>query len=111
MKNPKLAAVKAKFKSQEAVCHKVLSTLSLFANKSRFRILCALCEGEFCVSELVEAVCLGKVSNISQQLKMLTLAGLIESSRKNKNIIYRLKDERVRAIVKFLELHYVRQGA
>jgi DNA-binding transcriptional ArsR family regulator len=110
MKNPSILVVQAKFKSQEAVCHKVLSTLSLFANKSRFRILCALCESEFCVNELVEAVGLGKVSNISQQLKMLTLAGLIAPSRRNKNIIYRLKDERVRAIVQFLEHHYVKKG-
>jgi DNA-binding transcriptional ArsR family regulator len=107
--NAKLKAVQTKFKSQEAVCHKVLTTLSLLANKSRFRILCALCESEFCVNELVEAVGLGKVSNISQQLKMLTLAGLISPFRRNKNIIYTLKDERVRAIVQFLELHYVKQ--
>jgi DNA-binding transcriptional ArsR family regulator len=110
MINPKLRAVAAKFKSQEAVCHKVLSTLALFANKSRFRILCALCEGDFCVNDLVCVVGLGGVSNISQQLKMLTLAGLIQSSRQHKNIIYGLKDKRVREIVKFLEKQYVKQG-
>jgi DNA-binding transcriptional ArsR family regulator len=109
MINPKLIAVQKKFKSQEAVCHKVLTTLSLFANKSRFRILCALCEGDFCVNELVGVVGQGKVSNISQHLKMLSLAGLIEYTRQNKNIIYRLKDKRVRAIVRFLEHHYVNQ--
>ncbi|MDD5676200.1 MAG: metalloregulator ArsR/SmtB family transcription factor [Chitinivibrionales bacterium] len=110
MINPKLRAIQAKFKSQETVCHKVLSTLSLFANKSRFRILCALCEGDFCVSELVGVVGQGKTSNISQQLKMLSLAGLIGSSRDHKKIIYRLKDVRVRAIVRFLEQNYVKQG-
>ena len=106
MKDIKLA-VRLKFQEQDAVCRTVLTTLSLFANKTRFRILCALAQGEFCVNDLVEVVGTGKSPHISQQLKMLSLAGLIQSERRQKRVFYRLKDRRVKKIIHFLEKHYV----
>lgn len=90
-----------------AVCQKVIDVLSLFSNKTRFRILCALAEGDFCVNDLKEVVGLGKVSNTSQQLKLLTLAGVLEKQRDKQQIIYRLKDKRVRQLIDFLKAIYM----
>lgn len=94
-----------------AVCQKVIDVLSLFSNKTRFRILCALAEGDFCVNDLREVVDLGKVSNISQQLKLLTLAGVLEKQKYKQQVIYRLKDERVRQLIDFLKTNYMNNEA
>lgn len=63
----------------------------LFSNKGRFRIACLLARSEFCVNEITEVVSKGKTSNISQQLKILTLSGVIERRREDQRILYCLK--------------------
>lgn len=79
----------------------MMSMLSLVSNQIRFRILCLLTVGSFCVNDIVEFVG-GKSSNVSQQLKILLLAGYIANERVGKQIYYRLDDERVRALIEFL---------
>ncbi len=74
---------------------------SLFANEKRFRLLCALSEADACVSELCRLVG-GTPSNISQQLKMLALAGYLERTRHERTITYHLKDTRIRDTIAFL---------
>jgi DNA-binding transcriptional ArsR family regulator len=100
--------IKELFSRNMAVCQKVIDVLSLFSNKTRFRILCALAEGDFCVNDLLEMIGLGKISNISQQLKLLTLAGVLEKQRDKQRIIYCLKDERVRQLIDFLKSTYMK---
>jgi DNA-binding transcriptional ArsR family regulator len=95
--------MKQAFKKNEAVCARVLGLFHLFSHKGRFRIACLLARGEFCVHEIVEVVDQGKLSNISQQLKMLTLSGVIERRRENQRILYSLKDKRVRNMIEFLQ--------
>ena len=89
-----------RFQDEEA-CHQMMSMLSLVSNQARFRILCLLTVGEFCVNDIVRLVG-GKSSNISQQLKILTLAGYVSKERVGKQIYYTLQDERVRSLVEFL---------
>ena len=48
----------------------------------------------------------GRHSNISQQLKMLTLAGYLTKERKERLIIYHLHDEKIKTTVKFLCEHF-----
>jgi DNA-binding transcriptional ArsR family regulator len=79
----------------------------LFSNKGRFRIACLLARGEFCVNEITEVVSEGKLSNISQQLKMLALSGVIERRRENQHILYRLKDPRVGKMIQFLQEQFL----
>jgi peroxiredoxin family protein len=71
--------IQKEFQSNEALCVGLIGIFQLIANKCRFRIVCTLTRGEFCVNDIAEIVGETKVSNISQHLKMLRLAGLIAS--------------------------------
>ena len=82
-------------------CDRILKMFSLFSNDTRFRILCVLKEGDFCVNDIVEFVG-GKHSNISQQLKMLTLAGYLTKERRERSVYYHLDDEKIKATIDFL---------
>jgi DNA-binding transcriptional ArsR family regulator len=95
------------FQSNEAVCARVLTLFHLLSNKARFRIVCLLARGEFCVHEIAEVVGAGRLSNISQQLKMLTMAGVIVRRRDHTRILYTLKDERIRTMIEFLRLQFL----
>ncbi len=83
-------------------CTEVIGTLSLLANERRLRILCALNEEDLSVAQIARAVG-GRISGVSQQLKMLTLAGHLERRREEKSVIYHLRDPRVRRILHFLK--------
>jgi DNA-binding transcriptional ArsR family regulator len=100
--SPAAAEIKKEFQSNEAVCGKVLTLFHLASNKTRFRIICMLARGEFCVNEIVEVLGKGKPSNVSQQLKILTLAGLLNRRREGRQILYVLADDRLRDMVEFL---------
>ena len=99
--------LKEAFKRNEVVCAKVMQLFQLFSNKGRFRIACLLSRGEFCVNEITEIVSEGKASNISQQLKMLALSGVIDRRRENQRILYRLKDRRVGKMIQFLQEQFL----
>ncbi len=51
----------------------------------------------------------GKLSHISQQLMILRLAGIVQKRRSNKLMLYAIKDERVRRLIEFLCLQYLKQ--
>lgn len=87
---------------EQARCERVVSTLALLANARRLRILCALADGDLSVAEIVRAVN-GRISGVSQQLKLLTLAGHLQRRRADRSVIYRLTDPRVRRILHFLK--------
>ncbi len=101
-------AAKEEFKKNSAVCERVVTLLHLISNKARFRIICLLSQGEFCVNEIMDVVNEGKLSNISQQLTILRLAGIVQKRRNNKRILYIIKDERVRRLIGFLRLQYLK---
>ena len=97
-------AVAEAFKDRRK-CEKVLGMFSLFSNEKRFKILCVLSEGDLCVSEIARLV-EGKRSNVSQQLKLLTLAGYLEKRREERSIYYHLKDQRIKKILQFLKREF-----
>lgn len=99
--------MRLEFQGNEAVCAKVLTLFHLLSNKARFRIVCLLARGEFCVHEIADVVGAGRLSNISQQLKMLTMAGVIERRRDQTRILYTLKDKRIRRMVNFLRVQFM----
>ena len=99
--------IKARFQANEKVCEKVMDIFSLVANKTRFRILCALKEGDFCVNDIVDLIQMGKISNISQQLRLLSMAGIVEKRRDKKKMFYHLKDKKIRKMIGFLESNYL----
>ena len=98
--------IKERFTDNENVCQRVTGILSLMSNKTRFRILCTLAEGDFCVTEIVEAVQAGKLSNISQPLRILTLAGVLEKTREKQRVIYHLRDRRLAKLIETLEKQF-----
>ncbi|HUX41663.1 MAG TPA: metalloregulator ArsR/SmtB family transcription factor [Rectinemataceae bacterium] len=81
---------------------RAVRTLSLMANGMRLEILYMLIEGDRSVSELVTGSG-GSFSAVSQQLKLLTLGGLLDRRRDGRNIYYKLKDAGVSAILKLVE--------
>jgi ArsR family transcriptional regulator len=84
-----------------AKCDFFLNLLSLLANRYRFRILCLLADGDRCVADITAQVG-GQGSNISQQLKTLTLAGSVTKRREGKMVYYGLRDTRIRRLLQFL---------
>jgi DNA-binding transcriptional ArsR family regulator len=99
--------LKTFFRANEESCAHVITLFQLLSNKARFHIMCLLVRGEFCVNEIVEVVNEGKLSNVSQQLKILSLSGVIKRRKVDRNVLYSLKDERVRKIVQFLQTQYL----
>jgi ArsR family transcriptional regulator len=87
------------------VCDKVLGMFSLFSNEKRFKILCVLSESDLCASEIARLV-EGKRSNVSQQLKLLTLAGYLEKRREQRSVYYHLKDHKIKKILQFLKQEF-----
>ncbi len=104
---PLCRELKQAFEKNEAVCARVIQLFQLFSHKGRFRIACLLARGEFCVNEITEVVSEGKTSNVSQQLKMLALSGVIERRREDQRILYRLKDKRVSSMIEYLQKHFL----
>lgn len=102
-----MSVYKERFISNDLVCEKVVGRFQLIANKARFRILCLLREDWFSVNEIVEVIQAGKLTNISQQLKMLTLAGLLEKKKEGRQVLYTLKDEAIQDMISFLEKQYL----
>ncbi|MEI6385917.1 MAG: metalloregulator ArsR/SmtB family transcription factor [Spirochaetota bacterium] len=93
------------FASEER-CLRVAGTLSLISNPRRLKILCMLAVRDRSVDELVQGTG-GTFPAISQQLKLLTLAGFLERRREGRNIFYRLKDEQVLSILHHLKSLYM----
>ncbi len=99
--------IKEAFRKNEVVCARVIQLFQLFSNKGRFRIACLLARGEFCVNDITDVVSAGKTSNVSQQLKILALSGVIERRRDRQRILYRLKDQRVGKMIQFLQAQFL----
>ncbi len=107
--NARCRTIKQEFRKNSAICERVVTLLHLISNKARFRIVCLLSRGEFCVHDIMDVVDEGKLSNISQQLGMLRLAGIVQKRRSNKLILYAIKDEGVRGLIEFLCLQYLKK--
>ena len=108
LKHDMIERIQARF-ADEGKCSHVLNMFSLFSNPVRFRILCTLSEGDFSVQEIVE-ITGGKISNVSQQLKMLTLAGYLSKERQGKHVFYHLVDEKVRSTIAFMHQLFEHQN-
>jgi DNA-binding transcriptional ArsR family regulator len=65
---------------------------------SRLRVLTCLQQGEWCVSELAEALGEG-LSTVSQRLKVLRNEGLVSRRRDGKHILYSLADAHVAGLL------------
>ncbi|WP_026376507.1 ArsR/SmtB family transcription factor [Aestuariibacter salexigens] len=75
--------------------------LKLLANQNRLMILCNIMQREMSVSELNQHVPLTQ-SALSQHLAALRQAGLVDTRREAKSIIYRICDQRAALIIQTL---------
>lgn len=65
---------------------------------SRLRLLTVLRSGEWCVTELAQALD-EALPTISQRLKILRSEGLVARRRRGKHVLYSLADEHVAALL------------
>ena len=107
MLKPEHLVIKDKFTRNAETCQEVLQSLSLFSNRTRFQILCLLREDNFCVSDIADIISESKISNVSQQLKMLTLAGILRKTRREKQVFYQLVDDKIKRLIDFLHTEYI----
>ena len=99
--------IKDKFSGRDLICEQMINLFSLLSNKIRFRVLCLLLEGDFCVTDIVDIIQIGKISNVSQQLKLLTMSGIIENRREKKQIFYSIKNDKIRDLITYLQKNYL----
>ena len=83
--------------------------MSMLANSKRMAILYYLLEKDLSVSDLVR-LSGGSFPAISQQLKLLTLTGILERRREGRNIYYSLVDKNVHSILDLLRTFEPRRG-
>jgi DNA-binding transcriptional ArsR family regulator len=98
-----ISGIKERF--NDIRCSRVMQLINIMSSPVRIHILCALTRHEFTVNELVD-ICDATVSNVSQQLKMMWMAGYLNKQRRGKQIYYSLKDERIADLIGFLEELY-----
>jgi ArsR family transcriptional regulator len=77
--------------------------LKALADETRMRIVQCLLDGERCACKLVPAV--GKAQpTVSQHLRILEEAGVLESRRVGVNIWYRIRSDQAVQILKILDI-------
>ena len=70
----------------------------LLSNPTRMRMLYALMDVEYCVSDLAERLEMNQ-SAISHQLRLLRESGVITARRKGKQMLYSIADDHIRAVI------------
>lgn len=84
--------------------------MAMLSSPSRLRVLCLLAGGEQSVGALAEYCGLSQPT-MSQQLKKLREAGLVESRRQAQTIYYSLSGVEVREVLATLHKLYCEGGA
>ena len=97
------------FGDDPVACAWIRDFVAHFANPVRLKLLCRLMSGPAFVSELMEATN-EKQSTVSQQLKYLLLAGLVERKRVGTRIYYEIGDPVVPETMEFLAKVAGRRG-
>lgn len=84
--------------------------MTMLASEARLQILCRLLDGERSVGDLAQA-CGVSQSTMSQQLKKLKEAGLVEGRRVRQTIYYSIQGHEVAAVLETLHaLYCAREG-
>ena len=83
----------------EEKAKRIAELLKLLANEHRLLILCALMKGPLTVGEINPFTPNITASALSQHLNQLRMAGILESEKQGMNVIYRIRDQRVTALL------------
>lgn len=84
----------------------MVQTFKIFGDPSRLRIVNALIEEELCVHEIAELMKMTQPA-VSQQLRQLKQAHVVQSRRDGKHIFYSMKDEHVIQIFRICHDHII----
>ena len=85
-------------------CERIALFAKTFSNPIRVKLMCALYERPFNVTDLCRLIS-AKESNISQQLRYLWNQGYLEKERKGREIIYSIKGKMVfKVLIKLRDL-------
>lgn len=80
-----------------------IKLLKAMAEETRIKILLYLLNGEQCACTIVPFI--GKAQpTVSQHLKTLTEAGILDMRKDGVRVLYRIKDDRAVRIIKVLKL-------
>lgn len=79
--------------------------MQALSNPNRLMIMCALCQGELCVSDLNDQLALSQ-SALSQHLAVLRNQGLVNTRRQAQTIFYSVADGPAMDIVALLHQHF-----
>lgn len=90
----------------EMKARKIADLLKLLANEHRLLILCSLISGPLTVSEIHTFTPNITVSALSQHLNQLKMAGILESEKIGMNVVYRIQDERIIALISAIKENY-----
>lgn len=90
----------------EMKARKIADLLKLLANEHRLLILCSLISGPLTVSEIHTFTPNTTVSALSQHLNQLKTAGILESEKIGMNVVYRIQDERIIALISAIKENY-----
>lgn len=85
---------------------KVARLLRVLANEHRLMILCVLLEAPETVGGIAGRI--GSISQpaLSQHLALLKANGILASKKSGQNVIYSIADDRVKAVIDVLRVHY-----
>ena len=90
----------------EEKAKKIAELLKILANEHRLLILCALMQGPLSVGEIHRHTPNITASALSQHLGQLRTAGILESDKQGMNVIYRIRDQRVTALLGAVKQYY-----
>ena len=85
--------------SPPAVIERAAALFRCAGDESRLRLLELLMTGEHCVTELAEELD-GRMSTMSERLRLLRADGLVTRRRDGKHMYYQLADEHIEAILR-----------
>lgn len=83
-------------------CSRMASLLGQLCNPIRMNIICILSDGECNVNEIVEFTG-AKLSNISQHLKLMELAGFIKKRKEGKHVYCSIKNKNITKLLECME--------
>lgn len=87
----------------------VAALLKLLANEQRLLILCALMQGPLTVGEIHRHTPNITDSALSQHLGQLKISGILSSEKQGMNVVYRIEDQRIFALIETIKTHYCKE--
>ncbi|MFE0153483.1 ArsR/SmtB family transcription factor [Nonomuraea sp. NPDC059007] len=81
-----------------------VAAFRMLSDGTRLRLMWVLSEGEYDVNSLAAAIDVARPS-VSQHLAKLRMAGLVQTRRDGRRVLYKARDAHVRAVIKEALFH------